>query len=310
MNIELSIVVPIYNVEQYLEKCLNSLYKLKIKKEIILVNDESPDNSYLIIEKYQKMFPKETIVINQKNMGLSGARNSGLKVATGEYIAFIDSDDFVDTDRYEEFFKQGKDDNLDIMIGNYYEYNKNLPLKLCKKDKKLSDFNVVDGKKFFNNSIKLKSFYEVIWINIYNRKFLLKNNLFFEVGLFHEDCLFTPQALSKAKRVKYFDIPFYYYRQREGSIMSTRNNKNIKDKIKIIEKLIDLNKEMRLDCLYKYLINIMWGIQKDGGDIDINLLKKIKAENINGGGYKIKDLIKITLLYLIGIKTKLKVRLK
>ena len=99
-NMKLSIVVPIYNVEKYLEECLESIYKLNIKKEIILVNDESPDKSYLIIEKYKKLYPNETVIINQKNKGLSGARNSGLEIAKGKYIAFIDSDDFIGATRF------------------------------------------------------------------------------------------------------------------------------------------------------------------------------------------------------------------
>ncbi|MGL4687379.1 MAG: glycosyltransferase family 2 protein, partial [Fusobacteriaceae bacterium] len=94
---ELSIIVPIYMVEEYLEECLESLYKIEgIEKEIILVNDGSPDNSYLIIEEFKKKYPKETVIIKKKNGGLSSARNLGISVAKGKYISFIDSDDFID----------------------------------------------------------------------------------------------------------------------------------------------------------------------------------------------------------------------
>ncbi|MGL6168669.1 MAG: glycosyltransferase, partial [Fusobacteriaceae bacterium] len=115
---ELSIIVPIYNVEIYLRECLESLYKIKgIKKEIILVNDGSKDNSYKIIEEYKEKYPDITKVINKTNGGLSSARNSGLKEATGEYISFIDSDDFVDHLMFEEFFKLAIKDKVEVAVG-------------------------------------------------------------------------------------------------------------------------------------------------------------------------------------------------
>ena len=103
----ISIIVPIYNVEIYLEECLDSLYKLNIPDmEIILIDDGSTDNSYLIAQKYTLKFPEKTILIQKENGGLSSVRNLGIRKASKKYIAFIDSDDFIDEKVFEEHLKK------------------------------------------------------------------------------------------------------------------------------------------------------------------------------------------------------------
>jgi len=118
--LKLSIIIPVYNVEKYLEKCLNSLCGLKIENEIIIINDGTKDSSLEIAEKFKKNHKNENIlIISQENQGLSEARNNGMKIAKGEYISFIDSDDFVDTGNYEKFVNEVIKDNVDIGIGRY-----------------------------------------------------------------------------------------------------------------------------------------------------------------------------------------------
>ena len=117
--LKLSIIIPVYNVEKYLEKCLNSLCGLKIENEIIIINDGTKDSSLEIAEKFKKNHKNENIlIISQENQGLSEARNNGMKIAKGEYISFIDSDDFVDTGNYEkfvnDFVKKNSDQSLSI----------------------------------------------------------------------------------------------------------------------------------------------------------------------------------------------------
>jgi len=221
MNIELSIVVPIYNVELYLEECLDSIYDIKnIKKEVILVNDGSTDNSLKIAKKYKDKYPNITKVINKKNGGLSSARNAGIEVATGEYISFIDSDDFIDSKNYEKFFKEGRSNNLDIIVGTPIKY---IDGKLNKffRDNSLEKLGITDGVRFLEESIKSNCYRMEVWDDIYRLDLLKKNRILFFEKLIHEDELFTPLVFLKAKRVKLIDINFYYYRQRPRSIMSS-----------------------------------------------------------------------------------------
>ena len=118
--LKLSIIVPVYNVEKYLEKCLNSLCNLEIENEIIIVNDGTKDNSLEIAKNFKKENEKENIIIiSQENKGLSEARNTGLRLAQGEYISFIDSDDFVDKKAYEMLIKEVISDKVEIGIGRY-----------------------------------------------------------------------------------------------------------------------------------------------------------------------------------------------
>ncbi|MGL5049834.1 MAG: glycosyltransferase [Fusobacteriaceae bacterium] len=227
---ELSIIVPIYNVEIYLRECLESLYKIKgIKKEIILVNDGSKDNSYKIIEEYKEKYPDITKVINKTNGGLSSARNSGLKEALGEYISFIDSDDFVDHLMFEEFFKLAIKDKVEVAVGNLKYYINNTASKQLFRSEKLKKLGIVNGNVFLETMLeKPKCYREEVVDDLYKREFLIENDLFFKEGLIHEDTLFSTLLYLRCEKIKYYDYPFYFYRQRDGGIMSQTNDKSLK----------------------------------------------------------------------------------
>jgi CDP-glycerol glycerophosphotransferase len=238
---ELSIIVPIYNVEEYLEECLNSLYSIKgVHKEIILVDDGSPDESFKIIEKFKNKFPDETVVIRKENGGLSSARNYGLKVATGKYVAFIDSDDFVDTESFTRFFAEGIVGGPDVVIGNMRYFGKNKIGDPLFRSQLVKNSNLMSGQDFFNLTFQnQKCFREEVVDDLYRREFLLENDLFFEENILHEDSLFTPLVYLRASKVKYMDIPFYYYRQREGSIMNVLSEKSMESLEKICDLLVE-----------------------------------------------------------------------
>ena len=122
-RVDVSIIIPVYNVQEYLSVCLDSVVKQTIKnKEIIVINDGSTDKCYEILTEYKRKFP-EIIIINQKNRGISETRNAGLKAASGEYIAFVDSDDFIELNMFEKMYKSAKRENADIVICNYILYN-------------------------------------------------------------------------------------------------------------------------------------------------------------------------------------------
>ena len=167
-TIELSIIVPIYNVEKYLRQCLDSIYKIEnIKKEIILVNDGTKDNSGEIINEYYKKYKEITKVIEQENSGLSSARNTGLKNAMGKYIYFIDSDDYLDNEKFEILFSNVNTKDLDILVGglNFFYEDTNKIIE-NKYNKKLFRDNEITGLEFLEESVKLKSFNVSVWTNI------------------------------------------------------------------------------------------------------------------------------------------------
>ena len=226
---ELSIIVPIYNVEDYLEECLKSLYNIKnIKLEIILVNDGSKDNSFKIMEKFKEIYPEKTVLINKENGGLSSARNAGMKAAVGEYISFIDSDDFIDVDEFEKFFKEGQKNKLDVMVGNMRYYTPEKTGDSLFRSNIVKNSGIVNGIDFFWNLFqKPKCFREEVVDDIYKREFLVKNNIWFNENIVHEDSEFTPLVYLKAEKVKYIDRAFYFYRQRTGSIMNKVSEKSI-----------------------------------------------------------------------------------
>lgn len=250
---DLSIIIPIYNVEDYLGECLDSIYKIKgIKKEVILVNDGSPDNSQDIIDEYKAKYKEETIVIIQKNQGLSSARNAGLKEATGKYISFIDSDDFIDSDKLEALYIECVKANLDIAAGDlkYYSNNESYKTKeIEERSEKLSRLDICNGLDYWENSLEEKTdnIRVEVWTNLYKREFLLSNNLEFVKGLLHEDTLFMYQAILKAKRVKYIPYDFYNYRIREGSIMKSPSYKNFMHKMYIANELQNIKEKENIN---------------------------------------------------------------
>ncbi|WP_443863754.1 glycosyltransferase [Fusobacterium ulcerans] len=243
---ELSIIVPIYNVEDYLEECLESLYNIKnIELEIILVNDGSKDNSFKIMEKFKDMYPEKTVLINKENGGLSSARNAGMKAAVGEYVSFIDSDDFIDVDEFERFFKEGQKDKLDVIVGNMRYYTPEKTGDPLFRSEMIKNSGILKGVDFFWELFqKPKCFREEVVDDIYRREFLLKNDIWFNENIVHEDSEFTPLVYLKAEKVRYIDRAFYFYRQRTGSIMNKVSEKSIVSLESICERFFDEYKKL------------------------------------------------------------------
>lgn len=226
---ELSIIVPIYNVEKYLRECLDSLYSISnIKLEIILINDGSRDSSLSIAKEYEKRYREKTLLISKENGGLSSGRNLGLDMAKGDYVAFIDSDDFIDVEKFQKFFKIVQENNLDIGVGNFKYYYEDGETGDIFRSSSVKRGEVLSGSEFLELILqKPKCFREEVVDDLYRRRFLIENNLKFKEGILHEDSYFTPRAYLRAERVKFIDIAYYYYRQRSGSIMSEVNEKSI-----------------------------------------------------------------------------------
>lgn len=228
----LSIVIPVYNVSAYLKKCVLSCVNQDIPEElyeIILVNDGSTDNSLELCEQLQQQYT-DIKIISQKNKGLSGARNTGLKHAKGEYVWFVDSDDSIEKNSLGDIIKV-LDSNIDLVWLGHDVWFNGKPVNAF-TPKNIS--NTISGDDFFTNHLD-NLFY--IWKFIYNRDFLNSNKLFFSEGLLYEDLEFTPRALLKADKCKTIPKIFYHYLIREGSIANNIKLKNIEDRFFIIEKL-------------------------------------------------------------------------
>ena len=247
----ISIIIPAYNVENYIKRCLESLYNIDIENEIIIINDGSTDNTLNIVEKFKKEHKSENIkVISQENKGLSEARNRGLKESSGSYVSFIDSDDFVEKSLYEKMLREVMTDGVDFGIGRfrYCVENEKKQIEIMKyplEEKKFnkSTYGIKLGKEWLKILKKSDKYGPEVWDDIYRREFLLRNNLYFKPGRLHEDEIFTLEVFLKAEKVKYYGIPFYYYLQREESITKTKKLKNFIDMEKNIHDIQEFIKK-------------------------------------------------------------------
>ena len=210
---KVSIIVPVYNVEPYLDKCLNTLVNQTLKKiEIIIVNDGSKDNSEKIIEKYLKKYPEKIKYIKKANGGLSSARNEGLKYASGEYIGFVDSDDYVSLNTFNLMYKKAKEKNFDLVVCNLnYVYETKTKMVSAGLDKDLENEDEVKKNIVF--------LYPAVWNKLYKKEIL--DSLKFKEGIWYEDVEFNFRVYPRVKSIGYVDKPLIQYVQRESSISKT-----------------------------------------------------------------------------------------
>lgn len=216
-----SIIVPIYNVEAYLEKCLVSIKNQTYKDyEVILVNDGTKDNSMKIAQKYPFK------IINQKNQGLSMARNTGVKEATGEYIIFLDSDDYIEKDLLKEI-NNSLANNPDIVryqIQETYEDKENI---IKYEESPFTNKSGVEAFKLLTSY----HFVENAWCYAIKRSYYQKEKFSFKKGTIHEDFGLIPLVIIKAKNVNSISYIGYNYLQRQGSIMSAKDYEKTKKKV-------------------------------------------------------------------------------
>lgn len=214
-----SIIIPVYNVEEYIKKCLDSAFSQTEKDfEVIVVNDGTKDNSMDIVKKYKVK------TINQKNSGLSAARNRGVQEAKGEYIIFLDSDDYLEKNLLREIKKSLKN-NPDLVR---FQIKEKYPEKESKYEEKA--FTGLSGEKAFAKIAKYH-FVENAWCYAIKRKYYLEENFEFKKGTIHEDFGLIPLIIMKAKVVNSISYIGYNYVQRQGSIMSSKNYEKTKQKV-------------------------------------------------------------------------------
>ena len=205
---KVSVIVPVYNTEKYLEKCLDSLVNQTLKDiEIIVINDGSPDNSQKIIDKYKKEY-KNIKAYKKENGGISDTRNYGIEKATGDYIAFIDSDDYVSLDMYEKMYNKAVSGNFDIVVCdlNYVYENSDEIKRVSSK----IEHDTTDIKKVMINN------YPAVWNKIFKRKLI--KDIKFKKGVWFEDVEFLYKVYPYTKSIGVVKEAYNQYLQRKGSI--------------------------------------------------------------------------------------------
>lgn len=271
---EFSIIVPIYNVEGYLKKCLDSiLNQTFVDYEIILVNDGSTDQSLSIIKGYMSKYP-DIKLINQENKGLSEARNAGFKAARGNYVLFVDSDDFIDKDLLLNL-NDSIINNPDLVrfqlrvIGNT---SKNYPEE---------GFESLNGADAFKKIINYR-YVENAWLYLYNRKYLIDNGFLFKLNMYHEDYGLIPLVLIKASKVNSISYIGYNYVQRSNSIMSDSNYmKTRKKAFDVLSQYLDIVDKDNNPYYRSFLANSVILKLKDLNKEDYKkYLSEIKKHNV------------------------------
>ena len=220
-DVNISVIVPFHNVEKYLEQCVKSILATGLKIELLLVDDGSTDDSAQIAERYATSSPN-VFLLRQPHSGPSVARNRGLDAAKGEYVAFIDSDDWVEVGAFERLYDCAIRQQADMVMGHMLSYTPKsadaiiqaLPASLLNR--------VTTGPEYFAALMSAEVYFPMACSYIYRRAWIERHQLRFEAGVIHEDELWTQVALCYAERVtNEYQAPFYYYRQRQGSIMHT-----------------------------------------------------------------------------------------
>lgn len=271
----LSIIIPVYNVEKYVEKCIRSCENQDIPKEdyeVIVVNDGSPDGSLAIVERVAKEFPNIK-VISQENGGLSAARNTGMQNATGEYYMFVDSDDWIAENCLGKLTTKLRDENPDA-------------LAICaadmvngesKRRQSFPDETPIAGRDLLKKGVS-----PTAQLTIWKVSFFKENNLVFYKGILHEDSELTPRAHYLAKKVSFINDIIYYFYPNPTSITRSVNPKKAFDLVEVVcpnlsefaKGVEDGYKVTFYDLVAMYLNNGMAAIQS----ADANKKAKLNAE--------------------------------
>lgn len=267
-NGKISVIVPVYNVEKWLNMCIDSILAQSYKNlEVILVNDGSTDKSKDICDSYSKK-DNRVRVLNIKNSGQSVARNIGLKEAKGDYILFIDSDDYIsDKAIIEKFINILDSNNYDFIYTSYCRFEDGneekiteiLPINLTNDEIKNKE-----GKDILVDLLNKNSFHHAPYLKVCRKEFILNNKLFFREGYYHEDAEWTFKVFYYAKKIFIYDKPWYMRRMRENSTITSRNEsaicKKLCDRLIIADDLIKFfEKENASKVIIDDLVRMYWG---------------------------------------------------
>lgn len=278
----LSIVIPVYNVEEYLERCIESILTQSFDDwEMIIINDCSPDQSQKIIDRYVLKDGRIKSVINKKNRGLGATRNIGIKHCKGNYVLFVDSDDYVMVgNELDLMCKQASNNSLDVLDTPYLILEEGKETKLAPRKINALNDEIYTGQAYLQQIDILPV---VAWNKLYRRTFILDNAITFKARKY-EDICFTLEVLYKAKRVQNCTVPFYNYIIRPGSIMTSKpNHSSINDCFALCEDLeklyleCDKNPQIEKSFFYSFvaLANLLRHFE--ACDLKNEMTKKLQA---------------------------------
>ena len=248
----LSIIAPVYQVEKYLKTCIKSMLDCNgFSYEIILVVKPSCDKSECIANDIQKEYGDRVRVVSQDGDGLSNARNVGLRYAIGDYVAFFDSDDYIDATAFSNLMKSLKSRMpVDAVISDYY---------IVGNSDNISQVDTIEGEELIYDNRYLEVFlkkrrnYWNVWQYVLRRTFILENKLFFLEGVYSEDIEFATGVILTAKKFAFYGRPYYYYRiGREGSLANKVTLKHVVDLMDMLS--ISVKRISKADFLYKDIL--------------------------------------------------------
>lgn len=262
---KISIIIPVFNVEKYLNECIDSVIKQTLDEiEIIVVNDGSTDASIKIIEEYRDKL-NNVKIIDKKNEGVSIARNIGIDNSTGEYLMFLDSDDYLEPDMCEIMYNIAKENNADVAECSIRKFNEILGEESFISHDMKNDIDVISNEEAIDMYLK----YQIrgyVWNKIFKRDFVIENKIKFPIGVWYEDMIVTLKACIWTNKLVLINKPLYNYRERENSASRKITEKNINDYVGEIYRCINycnenIDIEKHKDCLEAFFImNFLNGI--------------------------------------------------
>lgn len=270
---KVSVIVPFYNVEGYIEKCLETLVNQTLQDiEIILVNDGSKDRSVNIVKKFQRNYPEKIVYLEKENGGLSDARNYAIPYAKGEYIAFLDSDDYVEKDMYQKMYNLAVKEDSDMVECDFcWEY----------PDKTRKDVGeIYHGTKEMIEKIRV-----VAWNKLIKKEILEDTKIQFPKGYRYEDVEFTYKLIPYIKKVSFLKEACIHYIQREGSISNSQNERT-REIFDVLDHVLQYYK--KIGIYEKYKTELEYIYTRYAFCSSLRRISKIQDENVQ------ENLLKLT----------------
>ena len=295
---KVTVIIPVYNADRYLERCLDSVLSQALDNmEIICINDASEDNSLKILEKYKKSGIK--VLTLNKRCGQAHARNIGIKEASGEYIGFVDADDFADKTMFEKLYNKAKKENADIEMCEAKVFDNEEQASKKENDYySLDCFSSSYDNKVFSPEVTadfMEKINVTIWNKIYKTSFLKNSGVKFSEGYIYEDLPFFFEIYTKAERIGILREKLYFYRTQTKSSTMKENGEKVLDRVDMVEKTLEIFKKLNYyekikpnlinwiinDLFYRYFI-IDSGYQKEFFFMMQKFFKSIDVQNIKG----------------------------